>query len=93
MQHNALTAPKPLAQAEEDLRERLALPLLPSEPIKPDWLASVCTYRDLFAKTVFVVDTRPDEAFAFLYASQNPRFALFLALKSRTVVLPAFEDM
>ena len=60
---------------------------------KPDWLARVCVHRDAFDGTVFVFAENPESAWAFLYASQNPRWAVFLRLDRRDVILPAFEDM
>ena len=72
IQNDAMEAPKPLP------------------PIQPEahWLANVCVHRASFANTVFATDTNPTDAFAFLYASMNPKWAVFLKVARTSVLIP-----
>lgn len=69
-----------------------ALPLVaPQEPVKPWWLAVVCTCRSAFSDAVLVVVDGEDERsyYRFLYAKQQPQLAMFspLQLEDRYVQL------
>ena len=61
-----------------------ALPLVaPQEPVKPWWLAVVCTCRSAFSDAVLVVVDGEDERsyYIFLYAKQQPQLAMFSPLQ------------
>ena len=86
-------APPPLPDEEIDLLEEHAKSMMEPTPDKPYWLDRVCVHRDTFDGTAFIFTTHPGSAWIFLYASQNPRWAVFLRVERREVVLPALEDM
>jgi hypothetical protein len=93
LQRSRFEAPGGLSKEEEALMESIAESLAPAKPAKPLWLPHVCNYRDGFQNTALLADDASGIAWAFLRASQNPRYAFFLRLQRRDVVLPSFEDM
>ena len=85
-------APKPLSDTELEMFEQIAAELLPKKVEPPIWLSCVCQHRDALDGAAFFIDDSID-AWALLYASQRPYFAVFMRLMRRDVILPAIEEM
>jgi hypothetical protein len=86
-------APEAPSDADVEMFEGIYKSLAPPDLPAPQWLPWLAVYRDRFSNTAFVNDDASGVAWAFLYASQNPRFAIFLKLQRRAIVLPSFENM
>jgi hypothetical protein len=56
------------------------------------WLGRMCVFRASFEDTLLVAADAPDKGFVYLWASQQPRYALFLQVVREIVVLPDFEN-
>ena len=88
-----LEAPDAISAEEIHMLEDIAASLMQQKPERAEWLSCVCDHRGALENTVCYMDSEPSVGWAMLYASQNPKYAIFLRLERRDVVLPAFEHM
>jgi hypothetical protein len=93
LQNRQTLAPAAISEKEVALLEQTAVALMPAKSPPPEWLGHVVMNRDALIDTAFFTDAAPCMACGLLYASQNPRFALFIRLDRVAVTLPAFETM
>ena len=87
----AMTAPAaPPLQVQEALASIPVTAAAEAEKSNPDWLAPLCRNRELFPHTALVQSCEDgDMAFVFLYATQSPLEAFFVAAKLHRSALPS----